>query len=823
MKVIWRCNTKALAECIAREAGKNPSKVILANQSGDYLTFSPLEDEEKPSLSVRVESEKKCLVYRHGGSYSQDVYYKKVVEIGLKYGLCTPEESINHHTHPLNQKVEQLLEGEVEKLSREMNQTRQKLYKAGDRYYNRGIVEVAYDYKDEAGKILYQFLRLKGKDFAFNRRVSSQERVLYNLDLIFRARKAQESTLENTPSNNTPTGKSAPVFITEGEKDANTLTSKGLLATTCGGAIKRADKWKDSYSDSLKGLYCVVLTDRDEAGETSGGLIASRLFECEKCSGLKLVTFSSDEVPEKGDVTDYLNTHSLEEFLAKVENTPEYTANKEQILSFSDKVVLDAELKKFTFDISGNAQRVIAYTEGCISWVQEGGEITPFVYDSKKGIWRDSKNEALALTQIALRRIPEEILQKHQGLTGKDAERAFKWAKASQSPKAAKDALETSFSYKGNTLQASDFDLHPRNNNGKCLINCKNGIVDLTTGEIFEHSKDAHITQYCERVYDPSVVSPLWEKCLLDIFEGDQSLVDNFQLHIGYAAMGYPKEKAFFVLHGDSGDTGKSTVLETIKNVLGVDYAGEIPFSTIQIAEHQDSGKPDSFLSKVKKAHIVTISETETREGRRAALNFEKVKTLSGADSIPIRDLYKPATSFIPKFTLIIALNNKPQISDLKDSTWDRMRLFPFVHKFTGVEKDPDMGSKLLKEADGIFNWIVQGAIKYTQLGSLPKHQKVVEAVREYRAEETPLEVWFEECTTVGKGLTEKRELIDASIKRWFADYEDTPSPWKVTEFLKSRGIKTGGRYKRKALGLELKPREKLEQEKEGERLLKAI
>lgn len=603
--------------------------------------------------------------------------------------------------------------------------------------------------------------------------------------------------------------KTQTVYITSKEEDADLLTSKGLLATSCGKApsYERGGVWQEQFNTTLKDFNCIVLADRTALEETALGVtIAGSLYNSKHTAGLKLVTL------EEG-LQSYFSNHNLDDLLATVEGTPEYIPTKEEPLKIEDKIDLNVELKAFTFDITGNAQRVLDYTGGNIQWVWDGGEKVPFVYNSIKGAWVESYDDALALSQIALRKILLEISEKHKGMKDDELKQAIKWAKASQSPKAAKDALETTYSLNDSTLLPSDFDLHPKMNNGRCLINCKNGIVDLCTGELLEHTKEEHITQFCDREYHPEKTSPLWEKCLLDIFEGDQSLVDNFQLHIGYAAMGYPKEKAFFVFHGDAGDTGKSTVLETLKNVLGVDYAGEIPFNTIQINEFSDSSKPDSFLSKVKKAHIVTISETETKEGKRAALNFEKVKTLSGADSIPIRDLYKPATSFVPKFTLMIALNNKPRISDLKDSTWDRMRLFPFVHKFTGAEKDPDMGSKLLKEAEGIFSWIVQGAIKYTQLGELPKHPKVVEAVREYRAEENPLEVWLDDCAIIEKGAVELRVDLLESIERWFGEEDlEPPTKTKITQFLKTKGVNLNRKYKQ-VKGIQLTQREKLELE----------
>ncbi len=55
-----------------------------------------------------------------------------------------------------------------------------------------------------------------------------------------------------------------PVFIVEGEKDADTLASLGLVATTNPGG---AGKWRREYNGYLASRKVIILPDNDEAGE----------------------------------------------------------------------------------------------------------------------------------------------------------------------------------------------------------------------------------------------------------------------------------------------------------------------------------------------------------------------------------------------------------------------------------------------------------------------------------------------------------------------------------------------------------------------------
>ena len=70
-----------------------------------------------------------------------------------------------------------------------------------------------------------------------------------------------------------------PVFIVEGEKDADRLWELfGLPATTC---ALGADKWLPEYSDFLSDRDCVILPDNDEQGKRHTDKIAKSLYKGE--------------------------------------------------------------------------------------------------------------------------------------------------------------------------------------------------------------------------------------------------------------------------------------------------------------------------------------------------------------------------------------------------------------------------------------------------------------------------------------------------------------------------------------------------------------
>jgi DNA primase len=65
-----------------------------------------------------------------------------------------------------------------------------------------------------------------------------------------------------------------PVYIVEGEKDADRLAKDGLVATTNAGG---AGKFRDELKQWFKDRDVVILPDNDEAGHKHAADIARRL------------------------------------------------------------------------------------------------------------------------------------------------------------------------------------------------------------------------------------------------------------------------------------------------------------------------------------------------------------------------------------------------------------------------------------------------------------------------------------------------------------------------------------------------------------------
>ncbi|MHC4603917.1 MAG: toprim domain-containing protein, partial [Planctomycetota bacterium] len=172
------------------------------------------------------------------------------------------------------------------------------------------IITATYDYKDESGELLYQVVRFEPKSFAQRRpdgngdwvwSLDGVRRILYRLPELLQANSGDW------------------IFVVEGEKDADRLYDEGLVATTCPMGV---GKWDDNYSEFLNDRSKVtIIPDNDNAGRKHAKQIAESLLGV----GVKPRIVELVEVPEKGDVSDWLNNGGTKEKLIELaENTKIY-------------------------------------------------------------------------------------------------------------------------------------------------------------------------------------------------------------------------------------------------------------------------------------------------------------------------------------------------------------------------------------------------------------------------------------------------------------------------------------------------------------------
>ena len=102
-----------------------------------------------------------------------------------------------------------------------------------------------------------------------------------------------------------------PIFVVEGEKDADSLWKIGVPATCNAGG---SNKWKPALNDHFRDAQVVVLPDRDVPGWDHAQDVARQLADIAASVRVLLLP----ELPEKGDVSDWLEAGRTAEELNRL-------------------------------------------------------------------------------------------------------------------------------------------------------------------------------------------------------------------------------------------------------------------------------------------------------------------------------------------------------------------------------------------------------------------------------------------------------------------------------------------------------------------------
>lgn len=227
-----------------------------ANSLGTGLTHCPTHDDAKPSLSVGVKGGK-AMVFCFTGCCTQEAVLDALRERGL-----WPTSKGN----------------------------------------GRRIV-ATYAYHDAAGHLLYETVRYQPKDFrqrqpdgngGWTWNLDGVDRVLYGLPGLLAA--AREKI----------------IYIVEGEADCDRLASLGLIASTNVGG---AGKWKDEYSECLRGRNVAILPDNDDAGHHHADQVVTSV------TGIAATVnvIKLPDLSERQDVSNWLDAgHTVEELMKLV-------------------------------------------------------------------------------------------------------------------------------------------------------------------------------------------------------------------------------------------------------------------------------------------------------------------------------------------------------------------------------------------------------------------------------------------------------------------------------------------------------------------------
>lgn len=249
----------------------------------------------------------------------------------------------------------------------------------------------------------------------------------------------------------------------------------------------------------------------------------------------------------------------------------------------------------------------------------------------------------------------------------------------------------------------ADLDKHPQ------LLNVKNGVIDLQTGELYAHAPELLLTQQINAIYNPAAESEIVSKFLRDIQpDADDQLA--LQVFFGYAFTGEVNVENFLFLQGGGGN-GKGTLTGTILDLAG-DYGTAFPIRGILKSKNTDANAATTALNTLICKRLGIGDEIP----KSAKVDLGTLKHLTGGDNVPMRRNYEEYGNIAPTWKLIFSGNDPLLIEDIDDEGFlRRFRYLPFTQSFTGSNANSRLKQQLKSDEcrSALLKWIVDGARWY--------------------------------------------------------------------------------------------------------------
>ncbi len=395
-------------------------------------------------------------------------------------------------------------------------------------------------------------------------------------------------------------------------------------------------------------------------------------------------------------------------------------------------------------DDEGNAQCVYRLYAGRFLYTNAYG------WMQNIGTHWETSNADAALQRAVI----DTLRQRRKAAVDVDKESIIKIAKPD-----ARKVQATIYNYRSLVVAtSSDFDSVPH------LLNCKNGVVDLRTGQLISREECASQFTYCLPIdYDPTAKADEWLAFLRQVVPGE-GMTEYLQRCVGYSITGDTREECFFYIYGPT-RSGKGTFVNTVIKCLGYPSSPlvrGVSFNTFTVKREGDNQNFD--LAPLKACRLVSASESKKNE----RFDDAKVKMITGNDPITASHKHKDSFTYIPQYKIWLQSNNAINGDVDDDAFWYRVRVIEFPKSFAGHE-DTTLKERMASPANlrAVLAWAVEGARQWYAAGKLSTPSTVTSSTQKQRDSLDYVAQWLDECCAENEGIWTATSALYSSYERW--------------------------------------------------------
>ncbi|MDJ0583199.1 phage/plasmid primase, P4 family [Crocosphaera sp.] len=578
------------------------------------------------------------------------------------------------------------------------------------------------------------------------------------------------------------------IAVVEGTKKAGALLSQGIAAISIPGIWNGSPKDSEGNPKLLPqlqylatpGREIVIVFDQDEKLKTQANVIAARerLASCFREACCK-VLFMSWETEEKG-IDDAIVANGREWFTEVWENR-----SSEQASIKVSK--LEHNLPKWSEE--GLTLYFEEFYKDRLIFEDKTGEWHLYSAE-KEGIWGQ-----ISKIQLERRIILElrELKQKFEEINGQIA-LAIKSVKESDRSKDEKREIIEQLKAQRPTYREITINFVEKLgkklsrillvkemacNAHKGLIPFKNGVLHIETRDLCPHSPSNYFTWCLPYDYNPLATGEPIKQWLLEMMQGDESLVELIRAYLHGVVTGRADWQKFLELIGPGG-TGKSTLIRLAIALVGFSNCHVTTLKRLETSKFE--------TANIKDKRLVLVTDAERYTG-----DVTTLKALTGEDSLPYEKKMQQATGgFKPDCLVIIAGNEHIKTADYTSGLQRRRITVGMKHKISEEEQrnlikhdnQGNISGEFVPYIPGFLNWVLEMDSIEASECIKNAHRRCVKLTLERiesMVENNPIAGWLNEniiydpetYTHVGKAIksTENEEVYVRASKWLYPNY----------------------------------------------------
>ena len=285
------------------------------------------------------------------------------------------------------------------------------------------------------------------------------------------------------------------------------------------------------------------------------------------------------------------------------------------------------------------------------------------------------------------------------------------------------------------------------------LVNLKNGILNIETGELTPHASDIIFTSKLPVEFNPDAECPKVGQFLREVLP--KSDIPTFVEAIGFCLHRDYFIRRAIILLGEGGN-GKSTLFRLVEQFLG-------PTNVAHIAIQELSGRfaPARLFGRLANiyADLPTYAWRDTG----------KFKMMTGRDTVDADVKFKSRFSFTNYAKMFFSANRLPETTDETEAFFERLLIITCPNKFVKGKRNPNILDEICtpEELSGLLNAALAG-LKYLREQREFLNPKTFEETHDtYIRKSNPIAAFAKDCLEHDAANAETKDAIYEAYIRY--------------------------------------------------------